>query len=157
MSLILIHYILFQTQTFIKRKSLDFSRLFATVSFLTVILWGRWIRPQLLRNLKGPSSLHSAIVTMLFARFESLIFILTKTKDQPFRIGLCFGGRRWIRTIEVSDNRFTVCPLWPLGNSPWSWWTESNPRPTDYKSVALPAELHQRTSFIFRRFQSARL
>lgn len=28
-----------------------------------------------------------------------------------------FGGRRWIRTTEVSDNRFTVCPLWPLGNS----------------------------------------
>ena len=28
-----------------------------------------------------------------------------------------FGGRRWIRTIEVSDNRFTVCPLWPLGKS----------------------------------------
>ena len=28
------------------------------------------------------------------------------------------GGGRWIRTTEVSDNRFTVCPLWPLGNSP---------------------------------------
>ena len=28
------------------------------------------------------------------------------------------GGRRWIRTTEVVDNRFTVCPLWPLGNSP---------------------------------------
>ena len=31
------------------------------------------------------------------------------------------GGGWWIRTTEVSDNRFTVCPLWPLGNSPWSW------------------------------------
>ncbi len=29
-----------------------------------------------------------------------------------------FGGRGRIRTIEVEDNRFTVCPLWPLGNSP---------------------------------------
>ncbi len=28
------------------------------------------------------------------------------------------GGERWIRTIEVTDNRFTVCPLWPLGNLP---------------------------------------
>jgi hypothetical protein len=28
-----------------------------------------------------------------------------------------FGGGRWIRTIEIADNRFTVCPLWPLGNS----------------------------------------
>ena len=24
-----------------------------------------------------------------------------------------------------------------------SWWTDSNPRPADYKSAALPAELHQ--------------
>ena len=30
----------------------------------------------------------------------------------------CFGGSGWIRTTEVSDNRFTVCPLWPLGNAP---------------------------------------
>ena len=28
----------------------------------------------------------------------------------------CFGGGRWIRTIEARRNRFTVCPLWPLGN-----------------------------------------
>ena len=57
-----------------------------------------------------------------------------------------YGGRGWIRTTEVTDNRFTVCPLWPLGNSPifdWSWWTDSNPRPADYKSAALPTELHQ--------------
>ena len=56
------------------------------------------------------------------------------------------GGRRWIRTTEAGSNRFTVCPLWPLGNPPifdWSWWTDSNPRPADYKSAALPAELHQ--------------
>ena len=50
---------------------------------------------------------------------------------------LC-GGGRWIRTTEVTDNRFTVCPLWPLGNSPWSWWSESNQQPADYKSAALP-------------------
>ena len=49
-------------------------------------------------------------------------------------------------------NRFTVCPLWPLGNSPifsckkWSWQTDSNPRPADYKSAALPAELYQHLS-----------
>ena len=27
----------------------------------------------------------------------------------------------------------------------WSWWTDSNPRPADYKSAALPTELHQQT------------
>ena len=29
-----------------------------------------------------------------------------------------FGGSGWIRTTEVTDNRFTVCPLWPLGKPP---------------------------------------
>ena len=69
------------------------------------------------------------------------------------------GGRWWIRTTEVEDDRFTVCSLWPLGKPPilfislknlsrgkilkWSWWTDSNPRPADYKSAALPTELHQ--------------
>ena len=59
------------------------------------------------------------------------------------------GGRRWIRTTEGIASRFTVCPLWPLGNTPifdWSWWTDSNPRPADYKSAALPTELHQQLS-----------
>ena len=61
---------------------------------------------------------------------------------------------------KLKSNRFTVCPLWPLGNSSifssafgaddrlsmkWSWWTDSNPRPADYKSAALPTELHQQT------------
>ena len=29
-----------------------------------------------------------------------------------------FGGGGRIRTIEAKRSRFTVCPLWPLGNSP---------------------------------------
>ena len=28
------------------------------------------------------------------------------------------SGGRWIRTTESIASRFTVCPLWPLGNSP---------------------------------------
>ena len=32
--------------------------------------------------------------------------------------GFVSGGGEWIRTTEVVDNRFTVCPLWPLGNTP---------------------------------------
>ena len=33
-----------------------------------------------------------------------------------FKAFFKLGGRRWIRTIEAKRNRFTVCPLWPLGN-----------------------------------------
>ena len=32
------------------------------------------------------------------------------------RQGLFSGGGGWIRTTEAIRNRFTVCPLWPLGN-----------------------------------------
>ena len=28
------------------------------------------------------------------------------------------NGQRWIRTTEANCSRFTVCPLWPLGNLP---------------------------------------
>ena len=43
-------------------------------------------------------------------------------------------------------------PFGHSGNPPdirvfdWSWWTDSNPRPADYKSAALPAELYQHLS-----------
>ena len=61
------------------------------------------------------------------------------------RVSGIFGGQGWIRTTEVGDDRFTVCSLWPLGNLSvyWSWRLESNPQPADYKSAALPIELHQ--------------
>ena len=75
-----------------------------------------------------------------------------------------FGGRWWIRTTEVIDDRFTVCSLWPLGKPSifnyqldWSWWTDLNPRPADYKSAALPTELHQRAASFFIRRISQRL
>ena len=41
-----------------------------------------------------------------------------KQKALAVASAFCFGGGWWIRTTEVSDNRFTVCPLWPLGKSP---------------------------------------
>ena len=51
------------------------------------------------------------------------IVLINAKNPNPSPIGNRFGflncgGRGWIRTTEVSDNRFTVCPLWPLGNSP---------------------------------------
>ena len=37
------------------------------------------------------------------------------------------GGGRRIRTFEGCANRFTVCPLWPLGNP--SDWKEAHSEP----------------------------
>ena len=84
-------------------------------------------------------------------QLQKLISLIKIKNPNPLPIGIKFGflhcgGRGWIRTTEVVDGRFTVCSLWPLGNSSilnWSWWTDSNPRPADYKSAALPTELHQ--------------
>ena len=81
-------------------------------------------------------------------RFEKIHVWLEAKKDFRMQASGSPGGGWWIRTTEGVASRFTVCPLWPLGKSPiyevWSWWTDSNPRPADYKSAALPAELHQR-------------
>ena len=79
-------------------------------------------------------------------------------KDLWFLISL-FGGRKWIRTTEVERRRiysplhlaalqsthikfkmfnlskwFLTC----LNLHYWSWWSELNQQPSDYKSDALP-------------------
>ena len=46
------------------------------------------------------------------------MYKILKTNLCAVRLLSVFGGGGWIRTTEVTDNRFTVCPLWPLGNSP---------------------------------------
>ena len=101
---------------------------------------------------RNPRWLKRATGTFLRAGFRIHNHLPPKQKkDIPFGMSFCFGGRWWIRTTEVIDDRFTVCSLWPLGKPSifdyqldWSWWTDLNPRPADYKSAALPTELHQR-------------
>ena len=42
-----------------------------------------------------------------------------QNKSTRHKVGcFCFGGSGWIRTTEGIASRFTVCPLWPLGNAP---------------------------------------
>jgi hypothetical protein len=55
-------------------------------------------------------------------------------------------GRSGFEPLKSKNSGFTVRPIWPLWNLPsqklfLSHLSESNQRPTDYKSVALPAEL----------------
>ena len=45
-----------------------------------------------------------------------LNFYKKKTIAIATVFGFVSGGGRWIRTIESCASRFTVCPLWPLGN-----------------------------------------
>ena len=53
----------------------------------------------------------------LRAAFRILTSTQNKTADTERYQLFCGGGGR-IRTIEAKRSRFTVCPLWPLGNSP---------------------------------------
>ena len=57
----------------------------------------------------------------------------------------------WWRRVDSNHRSETqqIYSLPPLATrellhmKSWSWWTDSNPRPADYKSAALPAELYQ--------------
>ena len=45
-------------------------------------------------------------------------------------------------TADLQSAPFGHSGTYPYKKN-WSWWTDSNPRPADYKSAALPTELHQ--------------
>ena len=59
--------------------------------------------------------------------------------------------RFWWEGVDSNHRRrqpadLQSAPFSHLGTLPcfkWSWWTDLNPRPADYKSAALPTELHQ--------------
>ena len=59
------------------------------------------------------------------ARFESTLVSPYQNKTRIFRCGSYFGGGGWIRTTVGIASRFTVCPLWPLGNTPIFGWSRN--------------------------------
>ena len=74
------------------------------------------------------------------------VFLIRKKKAVLFQVQLWWGKvdsnhRRHCQQI------YSLSPLatreFPHIQLRWSWWTDSNPRPADYKSAALPTELHQ--------------
>ena len=69
------------------------------------------------------------------------------------RAFLLDGGQAWIRTMEAQAQQiYSLSPLatWVPTHSIKMYKKSrrevSNPRPADYKSAALPAELHRRES-----------
>lgn len=61
----------------------------------------------------------------------------SKQKNSILTDAVNFGGRWWIRTTEVIDDRFTVCSLWPLGkpsifNYRYAWYQRLNYNSIDY-------------------------
>jgi hypothetical protein len=85
---------------------------------------------------RKPSGTRTASPELLFqqlARFWSKNTKRTRVKrHQPVRF--------WFQ------DSLRLAPLLKVPNFWWSWRRELNPRPSDYKSDALPAELRQRRS-----------
>ena len=54
-----------------------------------------------------------------------------------------------IELLPPKIPRQTACFLQRTGPAQWSWRRESNPRPSDYKSDALPTELRQPGSYLY--------
>ena len=69
---------------------------------------GGWIRPTAVGPGRGENMPPACFLTPLPSNLD---------KNATVPMERLHGGGGWIRTIEVVDNRFTVCPLWPLGNS----------------------------------------
>ena len=83
--------------------------------------------------------------------FESTPFITNKKIKSSSKEELSIlVGRDGFEPSKSSTADLQSAPFGHSGTYPylftkkWSWWTDSNPRPADYKSAALPTELHQR-------------
>ena len=88
----------------------------------TGVLGGRgWIaRAALLKTAHwAVFALSSATAPQLFE--STLVAPFSRQIKEKLRYPLdtgVLGGRGWIRTTEAESSRFTVCPHWPLGNTP---------------------------------------
>ncbi len=101
----------------------------------------------------------------LFPRFAATISqsakkakakLFQRHKEEKHSIRSAF--RNWWEVVDSNhrSHRRQIYSLFPLATREtshmklsfaqkvWSWWTDLNPRPADYKSAALPTELHQR-------------
>ena len=100
------------------------------IKTITLFFWWKRVGSSYAREFACYAS--RRIDSVWFESTHKRIFYKIK-KRVTKTITLSSGGRGWIRTTEVIDDRFTVCSLWPLGNSSilfgeitevislWSW------------------------------------
>ena len=101
-------------------------------------------KSSLLETLQSDCRWHSAASTN-----RSMVLIHFWLYEKRHPIGCLF----WWREMD-SNHRSKMQQIYslpPLATreplriqlKKWSWWWDSNPQPADYKSAALPIELHQ--------------
>ena len=105
-------------------------------SSLSMLCFGRgWIRrafasqnhSELLPQLLSLKTVHRTVFLTLQPKGSNPA-LSRNEKQTTLWSSVIHGGRGWIRTTEGTTNRFTVCPLWPLGNSPLFSFAPRGPR-----------------------------
>ena len=67
-----------------------------------------------------------------------------KNRQTPEGFACFLVGEDGFEPSKLEATDLQSAPFGHSGILPyWSWWTDLNPRPADYKSAALPTELHQ--------------
>ena len=97
----------------------------ATATAAVPSMWTRWpgcARSQIISApdpRRSPAKTGPAAGQVRFLRAARPHFLQTK-KDRTFHWEdpVLLVGAGWIRTTEALSSRFTVCPHWPLGNTP---------------------------------------
>ena len=75
--------------------------------------FGLWAR-------RASRLLHPALIIIYYILLLKPLYMILIKKS---------SGWRWIRTTEAICSRFTVCPLWPLGNpSIWYFLSQADKR-----------------------------
>ena len=79
----------------------------------------------------------------MIKNFTKTIYNVIKKQKKinlnQFRFRFILVGRDGFEPSKTKVDGFTVRCIWPLCNLPkWSWWSELNQQPSDYKSDALP-------------------
>ena len=81
----------------------------------------------------SPTSFQTAPPRVIVLCRKSLVILWEQIFEENLldvnSIRIYVSGRRWIRTTEAICSRFTVCPLWPLGNpSIWYYYQKADDR-----------------------------
>ena len=102
------------------------------------------------RNCSKKQKTFSFLISLPLAANHRAVFLISAPAHKKYSLSKKDNEYFWWAGVD-SDHRSQVTtdlqsvPFGRSGTYPymWSWRLESNPQPADYKSAALPIELHQ--------------
>ena len=79
-----------------------------------------------LEGWNSTTELRPPVIRVHSAEFKAWVLIRSMLSIRHVPASILCGGQARIRTLEADGNRFTVCPLWPLGYLPENPCTQHN-------------------------------